>query len=95
MTTSVVLIHGLWGHSVSWRPWQELFDSSSTSGATALSCPVGRATEAPSLRHVPTPGDSRVFAVGDVRAGSMKRVTSAVGEGASAVASVHGLLAEA
>jgi thioredoxin reductase (NADPH) len=31
----------------------------------------------------------RVFAAGDVRAGSMKRVASAVGEGASAVASVH------
>ncbi len=30
-----------------------------------------------------------VFAAGDVRAGSMKRVASAVGEGASAVASVH------
>jgi thioredoxin reductase/CRP-like cAMP-binding protein len=37
--------------------------------------------------------DCRVFAVGDVRAGSMKRVASAVGEGASAVASVHHLLA--
>ncbi|MGW9630096.1 FAD-dependent oxidoreductase [Agromyces sp. NPDC055520] len=35
----------------------------------------------------------RVFAVGDVRAGSMKRVASAVGEGAGAVASVHKLLA--
>jgi thioredoxin reductase (NADPH) len=30
-----------------------------------------------------------VFAVGDVRAGSMKRVAAAVGEGASAVRSVH------
>ena len=39
--------------------------------------------------------DSRVFAVGDVRSGSMKRVASAVGEGASAVASVHRLLAAA
>lgn len=38
--------------------------------------------------------DRRVFAVGDVRAGSMKRVASAVGDGASAVASVHQLLAE-
>ncbi|GII59855.1 thioredoxin reductase [Planotetraspora thailandica] len=36
----------------------------------------------------------RVFAAGDVRAGSMKRVASAVGEGAGAVASVHLLLAE-
>ena len=30
-----------------------------------------------------------VFAVGDVRAGSVKRVASAVGEGASAVQQVH------
>jgi alpha-beta hydrolase superfamily lysophospholipase len=26
MTTSVVFIHGLWVHSVSWQPWRELFD---------------------------------------------------------------------
>jgi thioredoxin reductase (NADPH) len=32
---------------------------------------------------------ARVFAVGDVRHGSMKRVAAAVGEGASAVRSVH------
>jgi thioredoxin reductase (NADPH) len=31
----------------------------------------------------------RVFAAGDVRSGSMKRVAVAVGEGAGAVASVH------
>jgi thioredoxin reductase (NADPH) len=30
-----------------------------------------------------------VFAAGDVRHGSMKRVAAAVGEGASAVRSVH------
>jgi thioredoxin reductase (NADPH) len=35
-----------------------------------------------------------VFAVGDVRSGSMKRVASAVGEGAIAVHLVHGALAE-
>jgi thioredoxin reductase len=34
-----------------------------------------------------------VFAVGDVRAGSVKRVASAVGEGALAVALVHAHLA--
>ncbi|MFD7025670.1 FAD-dependent oxidoreductase [Promicromonospora sukumoe] len=34
----------------------------------------------------------RVFAVGDVRRGSMKRVAAAVGEGSSAVASVHQVL---
>jgi thioredoxin reductase (NADPH) len=36
---------------------------------------------------------SGVFAVGDVHAGSMKRVAAAVGEGASAVRSVHQALA--
>jgi thioredoxin reductase (NADPH) len=33
-----------------------------------------------------------VFAVGDVRSGSMKRVAAAVGEGASAIRSVHQVL---
>jgi len=34
-----------------------------------------------------------VFAAGDVRLGSMKRVASAVGEGSSAVRSIHEYLA--
>jgi len=34
-----------------------------------------------------------VFAVGDVRLGSMKRVAAAVGEGSSAVRAVHEYLA--
>jgi thioredoxin reductase (NADPH) len=34
-----------------------------------------------------------VFAVGDVRAGSVKRAASAVGEGSVAVSSVHRILA--
>ena len=38
-----------------------------------------------------TPG---VFAVGDVRSGSVKRVASAVGEGSVAVQFVHSVLAE-
>uniref|UniRef100_UPI000A3B724A NAD(P)/FAD-dependent oxidoreductase n=1 Tax=Crossiella equi TaxID=130796 RepID=UPI000A3B724A len=37
----------------------------------------------------------RVFAVGDIRSGSIKRVATAVGEGASAVSSVHAALAVA
>ena len=36
-----------------------------------------------------------VFAVGDVRHGSVKRVAGAVGEGSVAVGSVHRYLAEA
>jgi thioredoxin reductase (NADPH) len=35
---------------------------------------------------------SRVFAIGDVRSGSTKRVASAVGEGAAVVAQIHALL---
>jgi thioredoxin reductase len=35
-----------------------------------------------------------VFAVGDVRAGNVKRVASAVGEGSIAVAAVHQVLRE-
>jgi thioredoxin reductase (NADPH) len=35
-----------------------------------------------------------VFAIGDVRSGSVKRVAAAVGEGAQAVAAVHAFLAE-
>jgi thioredoxin reductase (NADPH) len=35
-----------------------------------------------------------VFAIGDVRAGSTKRVAAAVGEGAAVVAQIHTALAE-
>ena len=45
-----------------------------------------------SLGRRPLPfetSEPRVFAAGDVRSGSMKRVAAAVGEGASAVSSVH------
>ncbi len=45
----------------------------------------------PHLHETTLPG---VFAVGDVRSGSMKRCASAVGEGANAVAEVHSVLAE-
>ena len=40
-------------------------------------------------------GRRGVFAVGDVRSGSIKRVASAVGEGAIAVRQVHDFLATA
>ena len=35
-----------------------------------------------------------IFAIGDVRAGSVKRVAAAVGEGAQVVAALHGFLTE-
>ncbi len=49
------------------------------------------------LGRTPLPFETNVpgvFAVGDVRAGSMKRVAAATGEGASAIASVHKAIAE-
>lgn len=48
--------------------------------------PVARA---PHALEASRPG---VFAVGDVRSGSMKRVTSATGDGANAIAAVHHVL---
>ena len=35
-----------------------------------------------------------MFAIGDVRSGSTKRVAAAVGEGAAVVPQIHGALAE-
>jgi len=46
---------------------------------------------APYLLETSRPG---VFAIGDVRAGSQKRVASAVGEGSIAIAAVHQVLQE-
>ena len=46
---------------------------------------------APFLLETSYPG---VFAAGDVRLGSIKRVSSAVGEGAMAVKYIHEYLAE-
>jgi thioredoxin reductase (NADPH) len=55
---------------------------------SAANWPRGRS---PHALETSLPG---VFAVGDVRSGSAKRVASAVGEGANAVMSVHQVLAE-
>jgi thioredoxin reductase (NADPH) len=54
----------------------------------AAQWPLARA---PYLLETSRPG---VFAVGDVRAGNVKRVASAVGEGSIAIASIHKVLAE-
>ncbi len=48
-------------------------------------------TRAPYLLETSRPG---IFAVGDVRAGNVKRVASAVGEGSIAIASIHKVLTE-
>jgi thioredoxin reductase (NADPH) len=49
----------------------------------------GQEPGAPAL-ETSVPG---VFAIGDVRSASTKRVAAAVGEGAAVVAQIHGLLA--
>lgn len=59
---------------------------------------VGLGDDWRALGRMPLPFETsvpRVFAAGDVRRGSMKRVAAAVGEGSSAVASVHRALAAA
>ena len=63
----------------------------------AASCVTGAQCEQNDGRPVPpletsVPG---VFAVGDVRSGSVKRVGGAIGEGAQVVAALHGFLADA
>jgi len=49
---------------------------------------------APSARPLET-SKAGVFVIGDVRSGSVKRVASAVGEGAQVVAAIHSYLATA
>jgi thioredoxin reductase (NADPH) len=44
-------------------------------------------------RHPLETSRSGVYAIGDVRSGSVKRVASAVGEGAQVVAALHAALA--
>ena len=60
-------------------------------GPAWRSRPTGRARRQPFLLETSRPG---VFAAGDVRSGSVKRVASAVGEGAMAVQFVHEYLKE-
>jgi thioredoxin reductase (NADPH) len=57
----------------------------------ATETPVWTLARAPQMLETSLPG---VFAVGDVRSGNVKRVASAVGEGAIAVHLVHRSLAE-
>ena len=59
---------------------------------------TGQATASVFAGYVPAPLESSVpgvFAVGDVRSGSVKRVGGAIGEGAAAVALIHQYLASA
>jgi thioredoxin reductase (NADPH) len=61
---------------------------------TGDSVASGRPGWAHTLAHPLTTSCPGVFAVGDVRYGSLKRVASAVGDGAVVVASVHQALAD-
>ena len=55
---------------------------------------LGRPPQAPATLPLQT-SLPRVFAIGDVRSGSTKRVASAVGEGAAVVAQIHWILGAA
>ena len=59
---------------------------------------TGTAVPGAGVPRPPAPLESSipgVFAVGDVRSGSVKRVGGAIGEGAQVVASLHGFLGDA
>ena len=71
-------------------------------GSTAASRSTTRASSSPGAncggrqRRAALPLETSrpgVFAIGDVRAGSTKRVAAAVGEGAAVVAQIHSVLA--
>ena len=59
-------------------------------GADAASCDSWRLARSPLPHETTIPG---LFAVGDVRSGSVKRVASAVGEGSVVVSEIHQFLA--
>ena len=59
-------------------------------GAEAGSCPSWNLARSPHPHETSIPG---LFAVGDVRSGSVKRVASAVGEGSVVVSEIHQYLA--
>ena len=50
-------------------------------------------TEAGGNRRLLETSRPGIFAIGDVRSGSVKRVAASVGEGAQVVAALHGFLA--
>jgi thioredoxin reductase (NADPH) len=77
----------------SWLPHISTDDDGFIHTDTRIRNDLGPQWEA--LARQPLPFETSipgVFAVGDVRNGSMKRVAAAIGEGASAVASVHTVL---
>jgi thioredoxin reductase (NADPH) len=76
-----------------WLPAEVERDSKGfvRTGSAVAQSPQWEASRAPFLLETSRRG---VFAAGDVRAGSVKRVASAVGEGAMAVQFVHEYLKE-
>jgi thioredoxin reductase (NADPH) len=63
-------------------------------GFVVTGAPFANGADAPRRSVLPLEtSQPRVFAIGDVRAGSTKRVAAAVGEGAAVVAQIHSVLA--
>ena len=86
-TSAVFTFIGAMPHT-DWLPPEIATDEKGfvKTGAAVADSPLWTALRAPLFLETSRPG---VFAAGDVRSGSMKRVASAVGEGAIAVALVH------
>jgi thioredoxin reductase (NADPH) len=86
-----------------WRPIRHLFlfigadpNSDWLSGTLKLDRRgfILTGAEAGTSRQLMETSRAGVFAIGDVRSGSVKRVAAAVGEGAQVVAMLHGFLAK-
>lgn len=73
----------------SWLPDEVTRDEA---GFVRTGAPAAEAVGAPARLQLETSMEG-VFAVGDVRAGSIKRVATAVGDGATVIATLHGYLA--
>ena len=75
-----------------WRAWWPATSAASSSPAATRRPTAGRCSASPTCWRPRVPG---VFVAGDVRARSIKRVASAVGEGSMAVSLIHEYLVEA
>ncbi len=87
-----VFIGAVAAHRLARRASSRATSAASSSPAPTSATTAGRCKRDPYLLETSVPG---VFVAGDVRARSIKRVASAVGEGSMAVSLIHQYLVEA